>query len=146
VQGQFDVQDGVASTNAWIKGLRWDFLDDFEDQEGQLWYANSNSSAAAAAAAGWARSVSTLTQVVIRNAGHMVPRDQPEAALFMIEQWIQGVLGSQDDPSQDDPSQDDPPQQGLARGRRRQEQQQQQQQQQQTTDMSHWREELLQAV
>lgn len=133
VQGQFDVQDGVASTNAWIKGLHWDFLDDFEDQEGQLWYANSSSSAAA----GWARSVSTLTQVVIRNAGHMAPRDQPQAALFMIEQWVEGVLGSQDDPSQ---------LQGQARGAGLGGWQRHWRQQQHRAGMSHWRGELLQAV
>jgi carboxypeptidase C (cathepsin A) len=89
VQGQFDAQDGVAGTNAWIRRLRWGYLDEFEDTEGELWYADD---AKAAVAAGWRRSVSTLTQVVVRSAGHMVPRDQPAAALAMMQQWVAGVL------------------------------------------------------
>lgn len=94
LQGQFDVQDGVASTNAWIQCLRWGYLDDFEDEEGELWYAEPDMPGAAAA--GWKRSVSTLTQVIVRNGGHMVPRDQPQAALAMIEQWVEGVIGGGD--------------------------------------------------
>lgn len=89
LQGQFDAQDGVAGTNAWIKNLDWDYTDEFEGQESQLWYASPG------IAAGWRRSTSTLTQMVVRNAGHMVPRDQPQAALAMIEQWVGDVVGTE---------------------------------------------------
>lgn len=95
LQGQFDAQDGVAGTNAWIKRLRWHHTDEFERQEGQLWYVQP-SDGATAAAAGWRRSVSTLTQVVVRNAGHMVPRDQPQAALVMMQAWVESVLASEE--------------------------------------------------
>jgi vitellogenic carboxypeptidase-like protein len=94
VQGQFDVQDGVASTNAWIKRLRWRHTDEFEKTEGQLWYAQPSDGATAAA--GWRRSVSTLTQVVVRNAGHMCPRDQPQAALTMMQDWVGSVLAGEE--------------------------------------------------
>jgi hypothetical protein len=33
-----------------------------------------------------------LLQVVLRNAGHMVPHDQPEAAQEMIEGWVEKAL------------------------------------------------------
>lgn len=33
-------------------------------------------------------------QVVIANAGHMLPRDQGQAAQKMIEQWIKVALAS----------------------------------------------------
>ena len=33
-----------------------------------------------------------MLQVVLRNAGHMVPRDQPEAARYMIETWVKAAL------------------------------------------------------
>ena len=59
-QGQFDAQDGVAGTNAWLKRLEWDYIDEFEGQAGQLWYASPED----VAAAGWRRSTSTLTQVL----------------------------------------------------------------------------------
>lgn len=95
-QGQFDVQDGVASTNTWIKRLRWRHTDEFEKAEGQLWYVQPSDGAAFAAAAGWKRSVSTLTQVVVRNAGHMCPRDQPQAALTMMQDWVGSVLAGEE--------------------------------------------------
>lgn len=85
-QGQFDVQDGVAGSSAWIKRLDWSYIDAFEEQEGELWYAEPG------VAAGWQRRVSTLTQVMVRNAGHMVPRDQARAAQAMIQQWVADVL------------------------------------------------------
>jgi hypothetical protein len=47
---------------------------------------------AAPAAAGWRRQADTLTQVVVRDAGHMVPRDQPQAAQRMLYDWVAGVL------------------------------------------------------
>lgn len=91
LQGQFDAQDGVAGTNMWIKRLQWHHTEEFEKQEGQLWYVQP-SDGTTAAAAGWRRSASTLTQVVVRNAGHMVPRDQPQAALVMMQEWVESVL------------------------------------------------------
>lgn len=84
-QGQFDGQDGVASSNAWISNLKWKCSREFAKMEGDLWYVDG-------VAAGWNRSVSTLTQVVIRNAGHMVPTDQPQATQQMFDTWIAGVL------------------------------------------------------
>lgn len=106
-QGQFDVQDGVASTNAWLKELDWrPHLRDFEEQEATLWYADDEGAAGAPAAAaaalkkprpaaGWRRQAATLTQVVVRNAGHMVPHDQPKAAQRMMQDWVAGVLADE---------------------------------------------------
>lgn len=84
-QGQFDGQDGVASSNAWISSLKWEYSRDFNQLEGDLWSVNG-------VPAGWIRSVSTLTQAMIRNAGHMVPRDQPQATQQLFDTWIAGVL------------------------------------------------------
>uniref|UniRef100_A0A383V966 Carboxypeptidase n=1 Tax=Tetradesmus obliquus TaxID=3088 RepID=A0A383V966_TETOB len=84
-QGQFDAQDGVASTNAWLAGLSWEYARDFAREPGQVWQVGG-------LPAGWQRGASTLTQVVVRNAGHMVPRDQPKAALQLLQGWMQGQL------------------------------------------------------
>lgn len=84
-QGQFDGQDGVASNNAWISDLDWDYDREFSRLDGQLWYVNG-------VPAGWIRNVSTLTQVMVRNAGHMVPRDQPRATQQMFGTWISDAL------------------------------------------------------
>jgi len=40
--------------------------------------------------AGYAKQVDNFTQVVVRNAGHMVPYDQPKAAFDMINRFILG--------------------------------------------------------
>ncbi|KAF6252931.1 Alpha/Beta hydrolase protein [Scenedesmus sp. NREL 46B-D3] len=84
-QGQFDAQDGVASTNAWLSSLSWEYSRDFSREPGQLWHVDG-------LPAGWQRNTSTLTQVVVRNAGHMVPRDQPKAALQLLQDWMQAQL------------------------------------------------------
>ncbi|PNW88027.1 hypothetical protein CHLRE_01g011300v5 [Chlamydomonas reinhardtii] len=43
-------------------------------------------------AAGWRRSAGPLTHVVVYRAGHMVPHDQPAAALQMMEGWVMAAL------------------------------------------------------
>lgn len=36
-----------------------------------------------------------LTHVVVRGAGHMVPRDAPCTAQYMIERWLEEVVGKE---------------------------------------------------
>lgn len=43
--------------------------------------------------AGYWKHHQSLTTVVIKDAGHMVPRDQPFVAQTMIEAWVQHSLG-----------------------------------------------------
>jgi vitellogenic carboxypeptidase-like protein len=38
--------------------------------------------------AGYVRQVHDFYQIIIRNAGHMVPHDQPRVALDMISRFI----------------------------------------------------------
>ena len=45
--------------------------------------------------AGYWKHHQLLTTVVIKDAGHMVPRDQPLVAQTMIEAWVQHSLGDQ---------------------------------------------------
>lgn len=80
-QGQFDAQDGPASNHAWIDDIDWPHRDTFNSLEGGLWHAGGHP-------AGWSKSYSSLTQVVVRNAGHMVPHDVPLEGQVMIEGWV----------------------------------------------------------
>ena len=41
---------------------------------------------------GYLTSVQNLRQLVVRNAGHMVPKDQPEVALKMFTEFLAGTL------------------------------------------------------
>ena len=40
--------------------------------------------------AGYSKAVQNFTHVLVRNAGHMVPYDQPKWAFDMISRWISG--------------------------------------------------------
>lgn len=145
-QGQFDVQDGPASTEEWLSQLEWEGRQQFMAAKRRLWRvvrseegneelqmappraataaaanlsetlsAAPASSAAAAAAGGpgqqrsrpgaelagyWKRH-DTLSHVVVRDAGHMVPRDQPVATRLMVEQWVRDAhrIGPRDQPT-----------------------------------------------
>lgn len=43
--------------------------------------------------AGFWKHHQSLTTVVLKDAGHMVPRDQPVATQHMIEAWVQHCVG-----------------------------------------------------
>lgn len=98
-QGQYDVQDGVASSNAWITSLDWPLKEEFNACNGSLWAVDLAALPRAALhpssnrrAAGWRRKAGMLTQTVVYGAGHMVPHDQPLAALSMLHSWMAGAV------------------------------------------------------
>lgn len=80
-EGQFDLRDGVASTEAWLQLIQWNRIHDFLAAERKVWKMND-------VLAGYVRLQSCLTHVVISNAGHLAPADQPHACQRMIEGWI----------------------------------------------------------
>ncbi|KAK0593485.1 hypothetical protein LWI29_037471 [Acer saccharum] len=45
--------------------------------------------------AGAVKSHSPLSFLKVHNAGHMVPMDQPKAALEMLRRWMQGSLAEE---------------------------------------------------
>lgn len=88
------------------------FLQDVEDSSGSASNASQNDSRTADGilqlaqhtpagtmklqpVAGYWKHHQLLTTVVIKDAGHMVPRDQPLVAQTMIEAWVQHSLGHQ---------------------------------------------------
>lgn len=84
-QGQFDGQDGVASSTKWISTLKWPHHSDFESTKKQTVQFQGRNALLV-------RRFAELSHVVVRGAGHMVPHDQPEASQFMLENWIELVL------------------------------------------------------
>lgn len=98
-QGQFDLQDGVATSQAWISTLRWPGQRAFKHAKRHIWRLpirthDGGVEQGAKCVAGYVKSAGPLTQVVITNAGHMLPHDQGEAAVTMLENWVDKVLGS----------------------------------------------------
>jgi vitellogenic carboxypeptidase-like protein len=88
--GQFDVECGAASNDAWISTMKFNKREEFYLQPRQVWRV-------AGRAAGFWRGFEgkgPLMQLVIRNTGHMVPHDNPLIGQLMIEKFIQvKVLG-----------------------------------------------------
>lgn len=84
----YDVKDGIASNSAWMAALPWSGQQAFSQAKLQLWNGTDGRPA------GWRRLHGPLTHVALKGAGHMVPQDQPENALLMLETWVnEAVLG-----------------------------------------------------
>jgi len=70
---------------AWTQALPWSHQGDFNSTKPSNWTANG-------AAAGTIQSSNGFTFLRVFDAGHMVPRDQPQAALAMLNDFIQNKL------------------------------------------------------
>lgn len=80
-QGQCDLRDGVVSTEAWMKKMKWEGIGKFLEAERNVWRVNDE-------LAGYVQKWENLTHVVIMNAGHLVPTDQAVNSQAMIEGWV----------------------------------------------------------
>jgi cathepsin A (carboxypeptidase C) len=65
---------------AWTHNLEWEKQKEFNDQEYKKWNVNGKP-------AGEFKNVDNLTFLRIYDAGHMVPMDQPEVSLEMLNQF-----------------------------------------------------------
>ncbi|KAL2620780.1 hypothetical protein R1flu_000985 [Riccia fluitans] len=86
-QGQFDLQDGVASNEQWMRKIEWSGISDFWASERRVWENGG-------VTAGHVRTHGNLSHVVIVGAGHLVPADQGLRSQVMLEAWISGSLAS----------------------------------------------------
>ena len=63
----------------------WSAIDEFHNTESTIYNVNGET-------AGYLTSVQNLRLLVLRNAGHMVPRSVPEVADDFFNKFIQGNL------------------------------------------------------
>ncbi|KAF8021303.1 hypothetical protein BT93_G1667 [Corymbia citriodora subsp. variegata] len=92
-QGHSDLRDGVVSTEAWVKTMKWEGIGEFLSAERMVWRVNGT-------LAGYVQKWGSLSHVVLLSAGHLVPADQPLSSQAMIEDWVleKGLLaGSKED-------------------------------------------------
>lgn len=82
-QGQRDLQDGVVSTEAWIRKLNWEGKNEFEKAERNLWKVKGELT-------GYVQKWGKLSHVVVLGAGHFVFIDQTMNSQVMIEDWVLG--------------------------------------------------------
>ena len=87
-QGLFDWIDGVYSNEAWMMEMKWKGAKRFYETPREKWSLRKGGEELA----GYVRSFGALHHVVIRNAGHLVAMNQPEAAHEMIQDFVLGVL------------------------------------------------------
>jgi len=85
--GQLDVIIGAALTEAMMPSLGWSGSERFHRARKSVWRITPQDTDVA----GYAKQYDTLTQVVVRGAGHLVPYDQPERALDMLVKWIEDI-------------------------------------------------------
>ncbi|KAK9935321.1 hypothetical protein M0R45_022427 [Rubus argutus] len=80
-QGQFDLRDGVVSTEAWVKTMKWEGMEKFLLADRKVWKLSGET-------AGYVQKWGSLSHVVVSGAGHLLPADQPLRAQAMIEDWV----------------------------------------------------------
>ena len=87
-QGQLDVRDGVAATEAWLANFSsWAGTQRFLAAPRKAWKSSG--------IAGYYRSCGGLTHLTVNGAGHLVPHDAPSKALDMIERFVAGAFEEQ---------------------------------------------------
>ncbi|XP_031268836.1 serine carboxypeptidase-like 50 [Pistacia vera] len=88
-QGFFDLRDGLVSTEAWMKTMKWEGIEKFLMAERKVWRVNEE-------LAGYVQKWGGLSHAVVLGAGHFVPTDQSLRSQAMIENWVieKGVFGN----------------------------------------------------
>jgi len=82
--GLMDVIVAWPLTESFIASMKWNGAEDYLKAQRVQWKLGGGQ------LAGYAKEVGNFTQVVIRNAGHMVPYDQPKAAFDLINRFVVG--------------------------------------------------------
>ncbi|XP_043209077.1 venom serine carboxypeptidase-like [Amphibalanus amphitrite] len=78
--GQMDVIIDYIGTEQMVRELPWKGRDQFVQSKRHVWYVGDE-------VAGYERHAGALTQVMVRNAGHILPFDQPKWAYDMISRF-----------------------------------------------------------
>jgi vitellogenic carboxypeptidase-like protein len=67
--------------------IDWKYSKEFSTTKRLIWKVSKKDQEIA----GYAKNIGNFTQVVVRNAGHIVPFDQPRAALDMITRFVKSI-------------------------------------------------------
>jgi len=82
--GQLDIIVANTLTDSMLKNLDWDGAAKFQQAERKIWKVGAKD------VAGYVKKAKNLTYVLVRNAGHMIPYDQPKWAFDMINRFTAG--------------------------------------------------------
>jgi len=81
--GQLDVIIGHSLTQAFVDSLQWPARRDFDRAPRTQWHVGPD-------LAGYSKTAGSFTQLLVRNAGHMVPYDQPKWSFDLINRFTSG--------------------------------------------------------
>lgn len=81
--GQLDVIIGYPMTENYISKLDWKRSGEYKKATRKIWRVGK-------AVAGYVRKVGNFYQVMVRNAGHILPYDQPKFAFDLIQRFVDG--------------------------------------------------------
>jgi len=85
--GQLDIIVASSLTAAWLDALQWSGAADFAKANKVIWKVKSTDTDVA----GYARQSHSLSHVIVRGAGHILPYDQPVRGLDMITRFIENI-------------------------------------------------------
>ena len=80
--GQLDVIIAFPQTENFLNSLEWSGKYIYATAPRKIWKVEGQ-------VAGYVRQAKNLKQVMVRNAGHILPYDQPKWAFDMIQRFIQ---------------------------------------------------------
>ena len=83
--GLLDIICAESLTLNWIADLQWSHADDYKMAQRQIWKVDAKDSEVA----GYVKVVNRFMLAAVRNAGHLVPSDQPRAMLDLLQRFIQ---------------------------------------------------------
>ncbi|XP_057668632.1 venom serine carboxypeptidase-like [Diorhabda carinulata] len=83
--GQLDIIVAYPLTENFLKHLDFDAAEEYKTAVRRKWYVGNE-------LAGYIKQAGNLTEIVVRNAGHMVPGDQPEVALDLITTFTRNKI------------------------------------------------------
>lgn len=83
--GQLDIVVAYPLTVNFLKNLDFDGSIEYKTADRKIWMVNDE-------IAGYVKKAKNLTEILVRNAGHMVPHNQPRWAFEMITKFIKNKL------------------------------------------------------
>ena len=83
--GLLDIICAESLTLNWISDLQWSHSHDYKNATRQIWKVNSTDDQIA----GYVKIVNRFMLASVRNAGHLVPTDQPRAMLDLLKRFIE---------------------------------------------------------
>ncbi|XP_056631352.1 venom serine carboxypeptidase-like [Diorhabda sublineata] len=83
--GQLDIVVAYPMMITYLQNLNFDAAEEYKNAERKVWYSDNND------IMGYTKTAGNLTEILVRNAGHMVPSDQPEVALKLINQLVRNI-------------------------------------------------------